>query len=261
VPWYIAEEAKRGEVIDASEAIKRYNAARKCSRVELDIPFAHEKGKVYGRLYYRPGYLRNMPRMFRHQFLANCQAEEGSRHAILFQKAIDCGDVLKLEIGEDPISGETMFAYVGADTHQAVLDQAGREKREEEERKEQQRKAEAQKRNEELERKAQKIANTQAPFLEALKRPGSKMAQHIRDSGPIGDIYQFMKDKVMGFYAKDGREDYHAICDLSYDAIVGLFHSISDGMHARFSEEHDDYVGLNWLEKQKTPPNKRQGLA
>jgi hypothetical protein len=46
IPWIRAEAAKRGETIDKAEAIMRYNAARKCSRLETDIPFKHEKGRV-----------------------------------------------------------------------------------------------------------------------------------------------------------------------------------------------------------------------
>lgn len=249
--WVIAEAAKRGETIDAAEAIKRYNAARKCSRVETDIPFKHEKGKVYGRHYYRPGFLRDMSRMLYSQFLTLTKSEEGSAPAVHLKKAIVCGDVLKIWIGEDPVEGVPMFAYVGADVHHKLLWQAEKEKREEQERKQRERQAEVQRILDQSERKQKKQEADQASFKRELMRPNSAMAKAIRDSGPVGeDIHEFMIQNVMGFWDSDG---YNNLSEIGRDAVISLFFSVSDGVHAKWSDEHDDYVGLDWLEKQNTP--------
>jgi hypothetical protein len=251
IPWVIAEATKRGETIDATEAIRRYNAARKCSRVETDIPFKHDKGRVYGRHYYRPGRLRNLSRMLYSQFLTVTKSEEGSAPTVLLQKAIACGDVLRIWIGEDPIEGVPMFAYVGADVHYELLWKAEKEKREEQERKQREKQAEVQRILDESQRKQKKQEAAQAPFRKEFARKDSSMSKAIRDSGPVGDdIYEFMIQNVMGFWGSDG---YNDLNEIGRDAVIGLFYTVTDGVHAIWSEEHEDYVGVDWLEKQKTP--------
>ncbi len=64
------------------------------------------------------------------------------------------------------------------------------------------------------------------------------------------DIYEFMTQKVIGFCGSDGIK---RLSEIGHDAVISLFYSISDGIHATWSDEHEDYVGLDWLEKQKTP--------
>jgi hypothetical protein len=251
ITWVIAESAKRSDTIDAAEAIKRYNAARKCSRVETDIPFKHDKGRVYGRHYYSPGFLRDIPRMLYSQFLTWTKSEEGSAPTVHLQKAISCGDVLRIWIGEDPIEGIPMFAYVGADVHHKLLWQAEKEKREEQERKQREREAKDQKVLEEIQMRDKKRASDQAPFKEELRRTDSKMAKSIRNSGPIGeDIYEFMTEKVIGFW--EGKV-FKRLSEIGCDAVIGLFYTVTGGVHAIWSEEHEDYVGVDWLEKPKTP--------
>lgn len=186
------------------------------------------------------------------QFLTWTKSEEGSAPTVLLQKAIARGDVLRIWVGEDPIEGVPLFAYVGADVHHTLLWNAELEKREEQERKQRDLEAAAQKIEDEIERKQKKLEAAQAPFKEELMRPGSDMAQAIRNSGPVGDdIHGFMIRKIMGFWGRDRK--YNSLNDISRDAVMSLFYSVSDGIHATWSDYHEDYVGLDWLEKQKTP--------
>jgi hypothetical protein len=120
VPWIIAEAAKRGETIDTKEAVRRYNAARKCSRIAADVPFEHLGGRVYGRNFYSPGDFRTMPycaNLERYRIWADGETSEGADTEKLLLQAIACGDVVERDRGEDRFnSGVVSRAYIGAET-------------------------------------------------------------------------------------------------------------------------------------------------
>jgi hypothetical protein len=59
-----------------------------------------------------------------------------------------------------------------------------------------------------------------------------------------------MIQHVMGFWDDDRR--YHDLNKISSDAVIGLFY-LAAGTHAIWSDDHNDYVGVDWLEKQKSP--------
>jgi hypothetical protein len=119
IRWVISEAAKRGETIDGAEALSRYDAARKnCSRVESDKPLYTKNGRLYGRNLYIPNSWLNMPELNYNQFKvwADSLAIDGADTDQLLQQSIDCCDVVVVEIGIDPFTGERAVHYVGLET-------------------------------------------------------------------------------------------------------------------------------------------------
>jgi hypothetical protein len=183
VPWVIAEAAKRGETIDSKEAIRRYNAARKCSRIASDVPFEHLRGKIYGRNFYSAGDFRNMPycgNLDAFRKWADKEAVEGADTEKLLEQAIAAGEVIQIDRGIDPIEGVRVFAYIGADTMAAELKAEEERERAEQERKEaeERKRIETEIATEERKRQAQEVRIK--PWIDALQDPDSSLSKQLR---------------------------------------------------------------------------------
>lgn len=126
VKWTVDRALELGEEIDATEAIRRYKSAWKCSNVPGRKPLRKDPktGLVCNRNHYLPHMFRWMPRLTEQTLdfweWVEAEVKNAGEPDKLLETAIGKGDVIVLNSAEED-SFSDLRLCIGAETHAAEM--------------------------------------------------------------------------------------------------------------------------------------------